>query len=80
MLDNMSSREFAEWMAYNRLEPFGDLRADYRSGMLAALVAQAFGADAKPEDFMLLDQREDKHSIDASVSRFEEMFGELHGA
>lgn len=35
----MSAREFAEWMAYCRLEPFGEERADLRSAIVAKTVA-----------------------------------------
>lgn len=55
----MSSREFAEWLAYYNLEPFGEVRADLRMATLAALIANA-NRDARkrkepytPRDFML---------------------------
>lgn len=35
----MSSREFSQWMAFSRLEPFGDERADLRNGIIAATIA-----------------------------------------
>lgn len=35
----MSSREFAEWIAFAQLHPFGEARADLRMGILAALTA-----------------------------------------
>ena len=35
----ISSREFAEWIAYNRLEPFGERRADLRTGIVASVIA-----------------------------------------
>ncbi len=35
----ISSREFAEWIAYDQLEPFGEQRADLRAGITAATVA-----------------------------------------
>ncbi len=54
----MSSREFAEWIAYHQIEPFGEERADWRAGMIAATMANIF-RDAKkrrkpykPQDFM----------------------------
>lgn len=37
----MDSREFAEWMAYYAISPFGDDRADMRNGIVAATVANA---------------------------------------
>lgn len=34
----MSSREFAEWMAFYRIQPFGEWRRDLRMAMLAAQI------------------------------------------
>jgi hypothetical protein len=52
-LRNISSRELSEWEAFYGLEPFGERKADYRAGIIAATVAnvnlpsghQAMGAD-----------------------------------
>jgi hypothetical protein len=38
----MSSHEFAEWAAYAQIEPFGPTRADLRTGILAALIAEVY--------------------------------------
>lgn len=35
----MDSREFSEWMAYYGIEPWGEDRADLRSGILASITA-----------------------------------------
>lgn len=35
----MSSQEFSEWQAFARLEPFGEERADLRSAIVAAVIA-----------------------------------------
>lgn len=35
----MSSREFSEWMAYDRVDPFGPRRDDLRAGSIAAMIA-----------------------------------------
>lgn len=32
----LNSAEIAEWIAFDRISPFGDWRADYRMGVLAA--------------------------------------------
>ena len=37
----MSAREFAAWVAYAGMEPFGETRADIRIATLAALFAEA---------------------------------------
>ena len=76
----MSSRQLAEWMAYDALEPFGELRADYRNGLLISVILALMGNEADPQDFMLLldrdrakrDQREH-----GSVTQFEALFDEL---
>lgn len=55
--DRMTARELAEWKAYYELEPFGDLRADYRTGLLASMLANLVrGKNDKPltpKDFIL---------------------------
>ena len=54
--EEISSREFAEWLAYNRLEPWGQERADLRAAIIAATVANCNrGSDTRPfaaKDFM----------------------------
>lgn len=48
-------REFVRWVAFYGFEPWGEERADFRAGVIAATVANAFGgAKAKPHDFMPL--------------------------
>lgn len=39
LLARISSRELAEWAAYFSLEPFGEERADLRSAIVAATMA-----------------------------------------
>lgn len=50
------AREFNEWLAYYRLEPWGEERDDLRSGIVASVIANCFrgkGQKAfKPKDFM----------------------------
>ncbi len=53
----ISQREFAEWLAYYRMDPFGEDRADIRSGVaacgLATMWADKEGARRlKPSQFM----------------------------
>jgi len=56
LLARVDSRELAEWRAYERLEPFGEWRADYRAAIVASVMANAFrGKESRaftPEDFM----------------------------
>lgn len=37
----MSSREFSEWIAFSRVEPFGPAREDLRSGIHIAMTYNA---------------------------------------
>jgi hypothetical protein len=50
MLARMGSDEFSEWLAFYQLEPFGDYRADYRSGVVASTFAEVriSAKDASP--------------------------------
>ena len=56
-MQHISAREFAEWMAYARLESFGDVREDRRVALLAAVIAAGAGMKGKddksldPSDF-----------------------------
>lgn len=52
----MGAAEFAAWMAFYQAEPFGELRADMRSAMLATLTANAHrNAKKKRQPFELSD-------------------------
>ncbi len=54
----MSSREFAEWIAFFRLRPYGEWNGDYRIARLIAAIVNVQTRTkksdpiAKPEDFM----------------------------
>jgi hypothetical protein len=50
----MSSAEFTEWMAYERIDPFGAMRDDLRMGIAVAtwVNAQAKENQFMPRDFM----------------------------
>jgi|TARA_Y100000034_G_scaffold28640_2_gene34441 hypothetical protein len=52
----MSSRELAEWRAFDALEPLGEPRADYRAGVIAATIANVHRGKRtrafEPKDFM----------------------------
>lgn len=40
-------------MAYDRINPFGESRADYRAGIIASTIASAhLGSNLSPVDFM----------------------------
>lgn len=89
LLSRIGSDELTEWMAFYQLEPFGDMRADLRSGVIASTIANANRAKHAqaftPEDFMPFIDRHakqsaelnaDSRSKDASVNvaRFKAMF------
>jgi hypothetical protein len=48
----MSGVEMQEWMAFAVKEPFGEMRADIRAGIVAAAVASSKGRRVSPTDFM----------------------------
>lgn len=52
--ERVDSREFTDWMAFNRVSPFVPERGDMRAALVAWAIAVAHGAsDAAPEDFLL---------------------------
>ena len=70
----MDSRELSEWMAYARLEPWGELRDDLRIGQVCATLAninrtKRSGRVFKPEDFMGYLAREVRRDDPHRVSR-----------
>lgn len=53
--ERMSGRELSEWMAYDRLSPIGEERADLRAGIVSSVIANTHrtkGDPFKPQDFM----------------------------
>ena len=52
----ISSREFTRWQAFHEIEPFGEERADLRSGIVASVIANVnrgkHSKTYKPADFM----------------------------
>lgn len=44
----MTSFQIAEWMAYDRLEPFGETRADLRNAILCQLVSSIVASKEAP--------------------------------
>lgn len=51
----IDSAEFVEWLAYSRLEPFGEERDDLRAAMIACTVANSMRSRKrayKVDDFM----------------------------
>lgn len=57
LLAELSSQQLAEWLAYFQLEPWGEDRADLRTGIVASTVANANRSPKQkrpyqPDDFM----------------------------
>ncbi|CAJ8906256.1 Uncharacterised protein [Burkholderia pseudomallei] len=67
LLANIDSKELTEWLAYDRMEPIGEFRADLRAGIIAATMANYGGRDIrvprKPSDFMPLLEREEEKPL-----------------
>ncbi len=79
----MSSREFTEWLAYARLEPFGPEAEDQRMAQLMALIANVNRDPRRrttpwtPDDFLRRrgprpepDQDSLRPRIDAAMAAF----------
>ena len=70
MLAEISSALFAEWLAYSRIEPWGEERADLRAGIVASTIANVNrgkkGKEFSPADFMPKFETEDE---DAAAAR-----------
>jgi hypothetical protein len=48
LLSRISSRELSEWQVYSQIEPWGETRADWRSGIVAAVIANVNRAKGQP--------------------------------
>lgn len=69
----MSSRELAEWMAYDRIEPFGDERADLRSAIVASTFANIHARKGKsfaPVDFMPFTEKPKEQALSTRILGF----------
>ena len=66
MLSEITSAQFAEWLAYSRIEPWGEERDDLRTGILASMIENIFRdkgkKPAKPSDFILNFEPEDEQT------------------
>lgn len=47
----MSAEEFVEWIAFNRIEPFGEERMDWRFAQLICSMLRALGGKPKMADY-----------------------------
>jgi hypothetical protein len=64
MLSRISSAELTEWMAYDAIDPFGEQRADFRAGIVAATTANHSFAPPREarraSDFMMFADKRDE--------------------
>lgn len=71
----MSGRQFAEWMAYAQLEPFGSPAQFWQAGLIASVLANVNRTkkDQKaftPEDFMprsMVEEPEQTEDVGAKI-------------
>ena len=77
----MTSRELSEWIAYDNVDPFGEVRDDLRTGIECATLAQINGTkNAKPKDFMPDFRPREQQTVSDMKARFERAFkGKQHG-
>lgn len=75
----MTYREFAEWAAYYRIEPWGEERADLRSGIQSATIANCNRGKNQqpfsPADFMPFAETKPESGEDEIRAKFEEFLG-----
>lgn len=77
----INTPEFIEWMAYDRISPFGEERADWRLAQLTAIVANILrgrGKRAKVSDFIWKD-KPPRQTVDQQRSIFK-AFAMAHNA
>lgn len=48
LLAEITSKELAEWMAFEKIEPWGETRADLRAGIIASTVANRLRGKREP--------------------------------
>jgi hypothetical protein len=67
----MGDDELREWYEYYALEPFGEIRADYRAALVCLIAAKCAGnKDSKLNDFLLfkeVDDDEAKSDLDDKI-------------
>jgi len=68
--NELSASELSEWQAFYRLEPFGDVRANWHAAVVAQIIAQAFsfgGGRPKVADFMWQSEGERRRAREAAT-------------
>ena len=79
LLQKIGSDELSEWMAFYELEPFGEFRADFRGGLIAATFANVHRSPHTrpfaPDDFMPFIKRQSPPDpSQQNIRQFKAMF------
>jgi len=70
--EKISSSEFAEWVTYYSIQPFGERRADERNAWLCYWTHISMcGGTMKPKDFMISDESDKSSTVDDKMSLLE---------
>jgi len=71
MLAEMTSAQFSEWLAYSRLEPWGQERSDLRMGIIASTIANVNRGKGQkaytPQQFLPRFEEEDEEESTARL-------------
>jgi flagellar basal body rod protein FlgC len=83
MLSEISSVQFAEWIAYSTLEPWGEERDDLRMGIMASTIANANRGKNqkpyKPQDFMpSFEQETEEQAAERLIAKAMQALGGAH--
>lgn len=85
LLASIDSQELTHWLAYYRLEPWGEWRSDARAATICSVIANALrtrGPAVGPEKFMLKfegDKRQTPEEMAERLATFTAMVGGIMG-
>ena len=68
---NIDAREFAEWMAFDSIDPIGELRADLRAAHLLHAITSMFagkGHNARATDYLICELDRPKREVGAALA------------
>lgn len=75
----MSAGELNQWRAFERLAPFGDIRADLRNGVLCTIVSNALGGRSRPGDYILEFDPNEKQMTSEDIMGQLRAYAMVHG-
>jgi hypothetical protein len=79
LLRSLTRKELLEWQVYDRIEPFGEQRADLRSAIVATVVNNSQGGKAKVKDFMPTFEPPKKQTASEMAEMFANLAKSLEG-